>query len=423
MASIRKRGSIWWIKYYVGGEAISRSLKTRNAREARKICEQYSAAEKVDLLVKPSSTPIGPFLQSLCEYWRKTRKGKGAASDIGRLRQFFGPACKALKYRERTEAKYKKDPPKGPKHRDGKTGMMIPVKRLEQLTPQIITTILRQRFFHAGITGRTVNRYRGVLSSMFTYARKHHGYICPDRRYKNPIEGVERFPEKKRAITWLGTKQIDEQLAALEGYPQLRAMVAVAVFSGPRREAITWLTPEDVDLEQRILHIRAKEIDGECWETKTGKDRAIPISSRLHEILTVYRPSVPSRWFFPSPQGQRWHPDNFSLKLREINDAHDLRWSCMDYRHTFGSHLAMKGVSLYKISALMGNSPEICRRHYAALLPHEMREEVEFATGEKVEGPPPDDDPTQAMLRELLEKVDRIKGDGSPDRRRLRIVR
>ena len=35
-------------------------------------------------------------------------------------------------------------------------------------------------------------------------------------------------------------------------------------------------------------------------------------------------------------------------------------------------------ISLYKISALMGNSPEICRKHYAALMPQEMRDEVEF---------------------------------------------
>ena len=40
--------------------------------------------------------------------------------------------------------------------------------------------------------------------------------------------------------------------------------------------------------------------------------------------------------------------------------------------------LARKGVSLYKISALMGNSPDICRKHYAALMPQEMRDEVEF---------------------------------------------
>jgi hypothetical protein len=38
----------------------------------------------------------------------------------------------------------------------------------------------------------------------------------------------------------------------------------------------------------------------------------------------------------------------------------------------------MKGESLFKISELMGNSPEICRRHYAALIPEEMRDSVEF---------------------------------------------
>jgi len=40
----------------------------------------------------------------------------------------------------------------------------------------------------------------------------------------------------------------------------------------------------------------------------------------------------------------------------------------LDYRHTFGSQLAMRRESLLKIATLMGNSPEICRRHYAALL-------------------------------------------------------
>jgi hypothetical protein len=38
----------------------------------------------------------------------------------------------------------------------------------------------------------------------------------------------------------------------------------------------------------------------------------------------------------------------------------------------------MKGESLYKISKLMGNSPEICRRHYAALIPELLVDTVEF---------------------------------------------
>ena len=35
-------------------------------------------------------------------------------------------------------------------------------------------------------------------------------------------------------------------------------------------------------------------------------------------------------------------------------------------------------MSLLKIAQLMGNSPEICRRHYAALVPEQMHDEINF---------------------------------------------
>ena len=70
--------------------------------------------------------------------------------------------------------------------------------------------------------------------------------------------------------------------------------------------------------------------------------------------------------------------DNFSRDLARVNGAAKLKWSCLDYRHTFGSQLAMKGESLYNISNLLGNSPEICRRHYTALIFEEMASVVEF---------------------------------------------
>jgi site-specific recombinase XerD len=50
----------------------------------------------------------------------------------------------------------------------------------------------------------------------------------------------------------------------------------------------------------------------------------------------------------------------------------------LDFRHTFGSQLAQKGLSLYKISALMGNSEKVCREHYAALAVEEMQADVSF---------------------------------------------
>ncbi len=76
----------------------------------------------------------------------------------------------------------------------------------------------------------------------------------------------------------------------------------------------------------------------------------------------------------------RWDADNFSQDLRAANQDAGLVWGCLDYRHSFGSQLAMKGESLYKIAALLGNSPEICRKHYAALIPELLCETVEFAS-------------------------------------------
>jgi hypothetical protein len=39
----------------------------------------------------------------------------------------------------------------------------------------------------------------------------------------------------------------------------------------------------------------------------------------------------------------------------------------------------MKGESLYKISKLMGHSPEICGRHYAALILGDLGPSVAYA--------------------------------------------
>lgn len=113
-------------------------------------------------------------------------------------------------------------------------------------------------------------------------------------------------------------------------------MVAVLIYAGLRREELLWLTLDDVDLKHGasgMLRIRAKTIAGESWQPKTKLNRAVPVSCALHPYLD---------------------------------------------RHTFSSQLAQAGVSLSKFATLMGNSPEICRRPYAALCPESMAAEVDF---------------------------------------------
>jgi hypothetical protein len=64
---------------------------------------------------------------------------------------------------------------------------------------------------------------------------------------------------------------------------------------------------------------------------------------------------------------------------------------------------AIGGQALYKISKLMDNSPDICRRHYAALIPEEMTEVVEFSDNQKKAV---EDDDTKVMLKKILTRLD-----------------
>lgn len=107
----------------------------------------------------------------------------------------------------------------------------------------------------------------------------------------------------------------------------------------------------------------------------------MPTTSALRPILAEYEATADPNltWYFPFPMGFRRDADGFSHGLRHVSRVRGLAWHCGLYRHTFGSQLAMKGESLYKISELMGNSPEICRRHYAVLHLDSLVDCVEFS--------------------------------------------
>jgi len=257
---------------------------------------------------------------------------------------------------------------------------VIAVTYLEQITTAQISEFILERVRRHDLQPKTANRYRELLQHLFNWAMQERGVRMPGG--VNPASRVKRYKERAPQIRFLTKPQIKEQLQSLEKHPMLRAMVAMFIYAGLRREEALWLTCDDVDFSagiQGIIRIHAKTINGIFWEPKTKRNRVVPISKALRIYLDEYHPpQVPGDWFFSTPTGCRWHPDNFSQYLRQVNQEAGLKWGCLDFRHTFGSHLAMKGESLYKIATIMGNSPEICRRHYATLLPESLLQSVEF---------------------------------------------
>ena len=65
---------------------------------------------------------------------------------------------------------------------------------------------------------------------------------------------------------------------------------------------------------------------------------------------------------------------------------------------------------------MMGNSPDICRKHYAALMPEKMHDAVEFETDTSS-----GDRSTELVLRQILDKLEpKVSTEAKP---RLRIVK
>lgn len=384
MASLRRRGKSFQIQYYSGGKQTRISLGAVPYQIAKaKLAEFENGRLKGIDNPLPSRTPVAEVLEAYVQHIRATKTAKSAQTDVYYLREAFGPCCRALKVTSRTPSVMTRKRKPTISQVDGRRRMpIIEAPNFEAITPAQIGAFIDFKVRDQGLKPKTANHYRSIIRRVINWARQEYGLRLPNN--VNPASSVRPYKESAPQIRHLTLAQIDEQLDALRFKPQLQTMVAVLIYAGLRREELLWLTTDDLDLSRRatgsgVIRVRAKTINGQSWQPKTRINRAVPVSRQLREYLDRYVvPASNAEWFFPSPRGSWWDPDNFSADLRQTNVEAGLVWTCLDYRHTFGSLLAQKGVSLYKVSVLMGNSPEICRRHYAALVPETMAEEVEF---------------------------------------------
>ncbi len=376
MAGLIKRGKFYSATYKIGGKEYRRALRTTSYRVAKeRLLQLEQTLLRGEDSAKPTRTPLPQILEDYVLHMEQGRTKNAVRVERWYLRDIFGPVCPALKQAKKRKSKRRKQA--------DKTFVLMPrieVAYLEEIGTAYAAEFISGRVTRGRLAPKTANRYREVLLRLFSWAMDQRGVRMPGNL--NPIKKVERRREHAPLIRYLTADEVGHQLKVLEQHPQLQTMAAVYIYAGLRREEALWLTRDDIDLNNGVhglIRIRAKRIGDEYWEPKTKVNRAVPISSALRGYLERHTASPTfERWLFPSPRARRWDPDNFSWRLRTTNRELGLPWSCLDYRHTFGSHLASKGVSLYKISALMGNSPEICRRHYAALMPDALAEAVEF---------------------------------------------
>jgi integrase len=71
---------------------------------------------------------------------------------------------------------------------------------------------------------------------------------------------------------------------------------------------------------------------------------------------------------FRTKEGNRWIPTTYSKRFRVLREKVGLpRLTCYTYRHQFATNWLKAGRSIDLLAELMGNTPNIIRKHYAHL--------------------------------------------------------
>ncbi len=227
-----------------------------------------------------------------------------------------------------------------------------------------------KEYTRKGARAHTVNFEVGALKSVFNLAIKW-GYLR-----ENPTKGVTKLKVKdSKAVRFLTEEECRRFLEACP--PKLYPIYLTFLNTGMRKAELENLEWDDIDFDRRKIKIRRKE----DWQPKTG-EREIPMSAKVHDLLLQLKVEVDDRhksnYVFSDSKGGK-----LKAKLREqliriakkaeienLTRVHTLR-------HTFASHLVMKGVDLPTVKKLMGHADIQTTMIYAHLAPDHLAEAVD----------------------------------------------
>jgi hypothetical protein len=165
-------------------------------------------------------------------------------------------------------------------------------------------------------------------------------------------------------------------LDAAKVEPTWRAAIVVGAETGLRMGEIIGLEWDDVDFRNRTLTVMRWEWQGHVGPPKGGRSRTIPLTERLIESLKGER-HLRGPLVFCLDGGDHWGRHNMWKGLARASRRAKLRpigWHML--RHTFCSHLAMRGAVPKAIQELAGHTTMGVTMRYMHMAPSALRDAI-----------------------------------------------
>ena len=252
--------------------------------------------------------------------------------------------------------------------------------RLSEITPKVLAAFAAhlQRPYDdkrpdARRSLKTVNEVLAVLNTMLERSERW-------KMAKN-LPRAQLFKLDKPEMTFWDFDDWDRLVAgALQVGPKQLAVVLLGGRAGLRAGEILGLAPQDIDRKRKEIFVRRAVWYDTSGKPKSGKGRRVPVGDQLINAINAL-PTVGTERLLLRDKGTPASIETLRLWVGAAERRAGLAVSgrvgqIHKLRHTYASHLVMRGVPLRTVQELLGHEDIKTTLRYAHLAPREVDKAV-----------------------------------------------
>ncbi len=223
-----------------------------------------------------------------------------------------------------------------------------------------------------GLANKTINEHITVLNTILKFA------VEWSELEKKPKIKLLKVPPQD--YDFLSFEESDLLLSSTDG--MLKDMILLVLRTGLRYGEIRALSWSDINFETNVISVRKSFYRNILGVPKNSKERHIPFD---YEVREIFERRKKSKGFVFTDKNGNFLEENLARRaLKKAISNLDLKnkedrkimWHAL--RHSFASHLAMKGCPIVVIQKLMGHSSVSTTMRYAHLSPSTLEDSIKL---------------------------------------------